>query len=60
MAKNLIKNSEPALDITANIAFAAAFRRPKAVLSTLPEVINLCHTVKGLYVGKMCKILSNR
>ena len=39
MAKIVLKNPSRALDITANIASAAASRNPKNVLSTLPELI---------------------
>ena len=51
-AKNVLKNPSRALDITANIASAAASRSPKKVLSTLPEVINFYQAGKGLYLGK--------
>ena len=51
LAKNVIKNPSRALDITANIATAAASRSSKHVLSTLPEVIDFYHTSKGLYLG---------
>ena len=50
--KNVIKNPSRALDITANIATAAASRTPKNVLSALPEVINFYHTGRDLYLGK--------
>ena len=52
LAKNVLKNLSRALDITANIATAAASKSPKNILSTLPEVINFYHTGKGLYLGK--------
>ena len=52
LAKNVLKNPSRALDITANIATAAASRSPKIVLSALLEVINFYHTGKGLYLGK--------
>ena len=39
LAKNVLTSPGRALDITANIATAAASRSPKKVLSTLPEVI---------------------
>ena len=52
LATNVLKNPGRALDITANIATAAASRNPKAVLSTLREVNNCYHTGKGLYLGK--------
>ena len=40
LATNILKSSGGALEITSNIATAAATRSPKNVLSTLPEVIN--------------------
>ena len=52
LAKNVLSNPGRALDLTAKIATAAATKSPKAALSTLPEVINFCHTGKGLYLGK--------
>ena len=52
MAKNVLKNPTRALDITANIATAAASRNPKNVMSTLPELITFYNTGKGLYLGK--------
>ena len=52
LAKNVLSNPGRALEITSNIATAAATKSPKAALSTLPEVINFYHTGKGLYLGK--------
>ena len=52
MAKIVLKNPARALDITANIATAAASRNPKNVMSTLPELITFYNTGKGLYLGK--------
>ena len=52
LATNVLKNPGRALEITSNIATAAANKSPKAALSTLPEVINFYHTGKGLYLGK--------
>ena len=52
LAKNILSNPGRALDLTAKIATAAAFKSPKAALSTLPEVINFYHTGKGIYLGK--------
>ena len=52
LATNALKNPARFLEIGANVATAAASRNPKAALSTLPEVINLYHTGKGLYLGK--------
>ena len=51
LATNVLKNPGRALEIGANIANAAT-KSPKAALSTLPEVINFYHTVRGLYLGK--------
>ena len=53
MPKNVLKNPSRALDITANIATAAASRNPKNVMSTLPELITFYNTGKGLYLGKV-------
>ena len=52
LAKNVLTNPGRALDLTAKIATAAATKTPKAALSTLPEVINFYHTVKGLYLPR--------
>ena len=52
MAKYVLKNPTRALDITANIATAAASRNPKNIMSTLPELITFYNTGKGLYLGK--------
>ena len=48
LATNVLKNPGGALEITSNIATAAATKSPKAALSSLPEVINFYHT------GKVC------
>ena len=52
LAKNVLKNSGGALEITSNIAIAVATRSLKAALSSLREVINFYHTGKGLYLSK--------
>ena len=52
LATNVLKNPGRALEITSNIATAAATKSPKAALSSLLEVINFYHTSKGLYLGK--------
>ena len=52
MAKNVLKNPGRALEIGANVGSAFASRNPKAALTSLPEVINLYHTGKGVYLGK--------
>ena len=52
MAKNVLSNPRPALDLTAKIATAAPSRNSKQALSTLPELITFYNTGKGLYLGK--------
>ena len=52
MAKNVLKNPERALDITANIATAAASRNSKAALPTLPELMVFYYIGKVFYLGK--------
>ena len=52
LANNVLKNPRRALEITSNIATAAATKSPKAALSTLPEVINFYNTGKGLYLPR--------
>ena len=49
---NVLRNPSRALEITSNIATAAASKSPKAALSSLPEVIKFYHTGNGLYLGK--------
>ena len=51
LANNVIKNPGRALDIIANVAIIVPSRNPKAVLSSLPEVIKLYHTGKGINLG---------
>ena len=52
MAKRVVENPSRFLDISANVATAAASWNPKNVLSTIPEVINFYHSGKCLYLGK--------
>ena len=52
LATNVLKNLGRALEITSNIATAAATKSPKAALSRLPEVINFYHTGKGFYLPR--------
>ena len=52
MANNGLKNSSRALDITANVATAAASINPKNIMKSLPELINFYNTGKGLYLGQ--------
>ena len=53
LATNVLKNPARALEIGANVATAAANKNPEAALSTLPEVINVYHEGRGLYLGKI-------
>ena len=57
MSKNIIKNPGRALDITTNIATAAASRKPKNVMSTLPELITCYNTGKRLYLSNVVYIM---
>ena len=52
MEKNVLSNPGQALDLTAKIATAAASKTSKQAPSTLPEVITIYNTGKGLYLGK--------
>ena len=44
IATNVLKNPGRVLEITSNLASAAASRSPKAAVSSLPEVNNFYHT----------------
>ena len=52
MAKNVLKTPGRALEDGANVGSAFASRSTKAVLSSLPEVINFYHTGKGFYLPR--------
>ena len=52
MAKNVLGNPGRALDLTAKIPTAAVSKNPKQAPSTLPELIMIYNTGKGLYLGK--------
>ena len=58
LANNALKNPASFLEISANVATAAANINPKAALTTLSEVINFYHTGKGLYLSKFCLIFT--
>ena len=65
LATYILKNPGRALEVTSNIATAAATINPKAALSSLPEVINFYYTGKRLHLGKfvyifLCKWNKNR
>ena len=51
-AKNVLSNPGRVLDLEGKIAAAAASRKSKQALSTLPELITFYNTGKGLYLGK--------
>ena len=53
MAKNVLKNPGRALEITANVGTAFAYRSPKAASSSLSESTNFYHTGKRIYLGKI-------
>ena len=55
--KVLPKNPGRALDVTANMATAAASRNPDNVMSTQPELINFYNTGKGLYLSKFVQLM---
>ena len=57
VATNALKNPARFLEIGANVATAAVSKNPKAALSTLPEVITLYHTGKGLYLDKFVEFI---
>ena len=52
MAKDALKNPSRFLKLTADVATAAATRKSKKSLSTVPEVINFYRKVSGLYLVK--------
>ena len=57
-AKNVLSNPTTALDITANIATAAASRNFENVLLTLPELPTFCNTGKRFYLDKFVGFLT--
>ena len=57
MAKNVLKNPGRALEIGANVGSAFVSRSPKAVSSSLPEVISFYHSGNGLYLGNFVKVI---
>ena len=56
MARNVLKNSGRTLEIGANVGRAFASRKPKAALSTLPDMMNVYHTGKDLLLRKLVKV----
>ena len=57
MAKNVLSNPGRALGLTVKIATAAASRKSKQALSTLPELITFYKTRKGPDSGKFVYIM---
>ena len=53
MAQNILKNPRRALENDANIGSAFASPSLKTASSSVPEIFNLYHTGKGLYLGKL-------
>ena len=58
MAQNVLSNPTSALDITANIAAAAASRSPKNIMKTLPELITFYQRVKVFTNANLYKYFS--
>ena len=52
MARRVLSNPGRALELTVKIATAAVSKNSKQALSTLPELITISNTGKGLYLGK--------
>ena len=51
LTTNVLKKPSRALELSSNLATAAATKSLKVALSSLPEVISFYHTSKGLYLG---------
>ena len=52
LATNVIKHPGRALELTSNIATATAGKSPRAALLSCPELINVYHTGKILYLSR--------
>ena len=48
LQKNVLENAGRPLEIGANVGTAFASRKPKAALSSIPQIINFYLTGKGL------------
>ena len=57
LSNNVLSNPGRAFDLTAKIATAAASKKSKQAVSTLPELITFYNTGKGLYLGKFVYII---
>ena len=60
MTKNVLSHLGRALELTAKIATAAASLISKQALSTVPELITFYNTERGLYLGKLVKLMLNK
>ena len=59
-ADKKVRKLPGALEIGANVSTAFASRSPKAALSSSPEVINVYHTGKRIYLGNFMKPMLNK
>ena len=59
MAKNVLENPGRALEIGANVGSAFVSLSPKAVLSSIPEVMSFYHSGNGLNLGKFVLVILN-
>ena len=57
--KKQLKAPGEALEVGANVATAFSSRSAKAALSSLPELIKLYHTGKGLHLGIFFSFYAN-
>ena len=57
MAKNVLKRPRRTEETGANAGSALASKSLKAVLSSLPEVMNFYHTGKRLYLDKFVLVM---
>ena len=53
VGKKILNNPGRALELAANIGTAAASKNPKLIAATSPDIINVVHQGKGLYLGKI-------
>ena len=53
VGKKILNNPGRALELAANIGTAAASKNPRMIAATAPDIINIVHQGKGLYLGKI-------
>ena len=51
------KNPRRALETGAKVGSSAVFKNCQATLSTNPDLINIYHTKRGIYLGKIVEIV---